>query len=181
MGNTIHFKLNPHKALEVIIWIANRDKNKGIDLYKLVKSILFADVYHLNNYGRTMYGDVYLAMDHGPVPGHAYEIIKKEPIAVMELDEVPIIKRGKAIKAARLPRLELLSKSDIEALNYGWSMCKNKSFAELKKAADVLPFYVSTWNARRSDNEEIDLADMLDDENKSKAAELREIAPSIAL
>jgi len=77
--------------------------------------------------------------------------------------------------------LDELSKSDVEALTHGWDICRNKTFAELKAMADGLPFYLETWQARKSDNEEIDLADMLDDENKHKADELREIAPSISI
>ena len=181
MPNTIHFKLNQKKALEVILWIANRNKKRTVDLYQLVKTILYADIYHLNKYGRTLYGDVYLAMPHGPIPRHAYEIIKKEPLDIAELGKIPISKVDKSVKVTRGPDGDMFSKSDIEALMYGWNICGNKSFAELKKMADNLPFYVKIWEARGCDNEEIDLADMLEPANRNRADEIREIAPSISI
>jgi len=181
MPNSIHFKLNPGKALETILWIANRNGRRGVDLYKLVKTILYADMYHLNKYGRTIYGEVYLAMAHGPVPEHAYEIIKKEPLAVSALKSVPLSKSEKMVKPKRTAHLSALSKSDIEALTEGWKVCKDLSFSELKSAADSLPCYVKTWEARTSDSDEIDLADMLDEKNKDKVDELREVAPSISI
>ena len=179
--NTVHFSLNPAKALEVILWISCRSRSKTVDLYKLVKTILFADIYHLNKYGRTIYGDVYLAMPHGPIPRHAYEIIKKEPLDIVELGSIPICKVGKTVKVTRAPRMDVFSKSDVEALTNAWERCRRKSFPELKREADALPFYVNTWALRSSDNEEIDLADMLDPENREKAAALRELAPSISI
>ncbi|MEK7475754.1 MAG: Panacea domain-containing protein [Candidatus Coatesbacteria bacterium] len=165
----------------MILWIACRSRTRTVDLYTLVKTILFADLYHLNKYGRTIYGDVYLAMPHGPIPRHAYEIIKKEPLDIAELGTIPICKAGKSVKVTRAPKLDLLSKSDIEALSSAWERCRRRSFTELKLEADALPFYVKTWASRMSDNEEIDLADMLDPENRAKADELREVAPSISI
>lgn len=181
MANTIHFPLNTEKALEVILWIACKSRSKTVDLYKLVKTILFSDIYHLNKYGQTIYGDVYLAMPHGPIPRHAYEIIKKEPLDIVELGNIPISKVDRNVKVTRGPRLDRFSKSDLEALGVAWERCRGKSFAELKQEADALPFYVRTWTTRNSENDEIDLADMLDPENREKAAELRELAPSISI
>lgn len=113
----IHFKSNPRKTLEVILWLAN--KQPGIDFHSILKILFFADVYHLNEYGRPIVGDTYHALPYGPVPQTAYDILKSEPLALDELgmSELPFeVFGGYMVRAKRSPDLDRMSESDIEAL-----------------------------------------------------------------
>ena len=38
--------------------------------------LLFADKKHLERYGRFITGDTYSAMENGPVPSFAYDVVK---------------------------------------------------------------------------------------------------------
>lgn len=62
------------KALEVILYIAQRVQDAGF--HKLSKILYFADRQHLQEFGRFICGDRYIAMQHGPVPSGIYDILK---------------------------------------------------------------------------------------------------------
>ena len=66
------FSFDPEKTLEAILYISERTQ----DLYHVLKILYFADKIHLSAYGRLIAGDSYVAMSNGPVPSHAYNIIK---------------------------------------------------------------------------------------------------------
>ncbi|MDM8562335.1 DUF4065 domain-containing protein, partial [Candidatus Marithioploca araucensis] len=63
MSKRIEFQFNAKKALEVILWLATKEHNSGY--HALLKTLFFAEEYHLNHYGRPIVGDVYLAMEYG--------------------------------------------------------------------------------------------------------------------
>src|SRR5690606_9928660 len=86
---TIRFRTNPEKALEVILWFAS--KREGIDFHSILKLLFFADKYHLNGYGRPIVGDQYKALPYGPVAQTTYDILKREPLVLEELglEELP--------------------------------------------------------------------------------------------
>src|SRR3990172_3908608 len=68
------YRFDPEKALNVILWVANRAKIP--DFYRISKIIYFADKVHLQKYGRLICGDAYVAMKDGPVPSGVYDIMK---------------------------------------------------------------------------------------------------------
>jgi uncharacterized phage-associated protein len=70
----IKFKFDPDKAVEAILYVANRVKDPGF--HRISKILYFADRQHLADYGRFICGDSYVAMKHGPVPSGAYDILK---------------------------------------------------------------------------------------------------------
>ncbi|MCP2086067.1 UNVERIFIED_ORG: putative phage-associated protein [Paraburkholderia sediminicola] len=59
------------KTKQVILYVAGRLGEKG-NLYKVLKAIYFADKEHLHEFGRFITSEQYKAMQHGPVPWHAY-------------------------------------------------------------------------------------------------------------
>src|SRR4051794_37148117 len=79
------YRVNPRKALEVILWLAHRQS--PIDFYHILKMVYFADKYHLNIYGRPVVGDRYEAKNYGPVPTAVYDILKGDGLALQALDE----------------------------------------------------------------------------------------------
>lgn len=62
------------KAINSILFISNKLKRK--DFHKIFKILYFADRNHLSEYGRTITGDTYIAMNDGPVPSNIYDIFK---------------------------------------------------------------------------------------------------------
>lgn len=65
---------NEKKALNAVLYIASRLKCK--DFHKIFKVLYFADRDHISEYGRSISGDIYIAMGDGPVPSKLYDIFK---------------------------------------------------------------------------------------------------------
>jgi hypothetical protein len=82
---TIKFRTNARKAVEVIVWFAHQ--RPGIDFHSILKMLFFADLFHLNQWGRPIVGDTYYALPYGPVPQTTYDLLKHEPLALEMLDE----------------------------------------------------------------------------------------------
>lgn len=70
----IRFKFDAEKAVEAILYVANRVGDPGF--HRISKLLYFADREHLAKYGRFICGDSYVAMKHGPVPSGTYDILK---------------------------------------------------------------------------------------------------------
>jgi Protein of unknown function (DUF4065) len=51
-------------------------KTGKLSKHNLSKILYFADKLHIAKYGRTLSGQVYIAMDNGPVPSELYNFIK---------------------------------------------------------------------------------------------------------
>jgi len=135
---SITMQFNKEKAINAILLIAYKLTRK--DFHKIFKILYFADREHFVNYGRTITGDKYFAMNDGPVPSNIYDIFKSirgdgyfkddgyfsKYFAVSEWDIlVPLMQ----------PDLDCLSKSDKTFLEkcielYGdmtWDAIKEKS------------------------------------------------------
>jgi hypothetical protein len=91
----ISFNCDLEKTLEVLLWVMNQ-KAEGVNLYNLIKTIFHADCYHLNQYGRPITGDVYIAMVHGTVPSFIYNLLNQESFALSDLriDVLPFERKG---------------------------------------------------------------------------------------
>lgn len=68
------FRFDPEKALQVILYLASK---AGIpDIIHVCKCLYFADKKHLEQVGRFICGDTYIAMANGPVPSGTYDLIR---------------------------------------------------------------------------------------------------------
>ncbi|MEO1256803.1 MAG: Panacea domain-containing protein [Bacteroidota bacterium] len=117
----IEFNLNQQKTLETILYIATRIKNPT--KHTIFKIMYFADKEHLLKYGRFITGDYYIAMEYGPVPSGAYDLIKTLPESMRV--------EGYHIVPDRDAKLDEFSESDIECLNASIEENGNKSFGQL--------------------------------------------------
>lgn len=127
------FMYDEKKALAALLYLAG--KEGAIDLYALVKTIYFADKAHLKKWGRTITGDQYVRMNHGPVPNAIYDIIKSargdndwrtnlKCILRMENNMVtPLVE----------PDMDEFSESDIEELDIAFESHAHKGFRQLKR------------------------------------------------
>lgn len=62
------------KAIHTILYIANRLENPSF--HSIAKILYFSDKMHLQDYGRFILNDDYVAMKHGPVPSTVYDMLK---------------------------------------------------------------------------------------------------------
>ncbi len=155
------FNHDPHKQriMEALLYlIAEADNRKiGVTQYSLVKSLFLADKAHLNKFGRPITFDNYVAMNHGPVPSFAYNLLKNE----VDLKDVygengPLWEKRPAPEISesahrftnvkRYANLDVLSESDIEALSQSLTVVTSLSFAQLRKLTHGDAAYIDAWN-----------------------------------
>lgn len=166
---------NTGKAVEVILWLANREP--GIDIYHLVKAVFFADKAHIAEYGRPIIGDDYEAREYGPLPRVIYGLLKHEPLEILAAETNGILpfKMGQdfAIQPDREPNLRKLSESDQEALQQGLDFVRGKSFSELVSITHVDPAFL---NAEGGILDYRDFIPEDDPDRDAKARDLCEVA-----
>jgi uncharacterized phage-associated protein len=169
MSNRIEFNFNAPKALEVILWMATKKPNIGF--HALLKTLFFAEEYHLNHYARPIVGDVYIAMDYGPVAATTYDLLKKEALAVELLEELPFENLNKKITPLRAPNLRQLAQSDIEALEFAVEKYGHYDFNSLTDISHQHP----AWKKAREHNAynpRMDYKDFLHDSDEELIQDL---------
>jgi uncharacterized phage-associated protein len=150
----IKFRENHKKTLEGLVWFAKNAPE--LTHYWAVKTLFFADLYHLNKYGRPVFGDTICALDFGPAPSAALNMVKREAVgitpqevdlAVAAFDTIP---QGKSLRLAnkREPDLDLFSRTDLECLNKALAYCRPLTFSELKDVTHDMPCYKQAWDSR---------------------------------
>jgi uncharacterized phage-associated protein len=127
------YRVNPRKALEVVLWLTER--RNPIDFYHILKVIYFSDKEHLDTYGRPVVGDVYDAFNHGPVGRTVYNLLKGDGLELQALDayspgsndDAPFtVKDRYWVHANRRWNRDLLSESDIQALSRAYETYGHK-------------------------------------------------------
>jgi len=136
MAKRIKFHFEPDKAVEVILYVANRVRDPGF--HRVSKVMYFADRDHLATYGRFICGDSYVAMKHGPVPSGTYDILKfvrgdeiAFPCAIPHAKDSFRVDNGKSIIPSRDANLELLSESEKECLDAAIAKYSDMPFGQL--------------------------------------------------
>ena len=82
-------------ALHHLMLIADQRRQR-LSQYQLVKALFLADRSHLNQFGRPVTYDNYVAMEHGPVPSMSYRILREDPTIMAEISSLPWSSRIKA-------------------------------------------------------------------------------------
>ncbi|MEY0337393.1 Panacea domain-containing protein [Providencia stuartii] len=134
----VNIKFDSEKALEAILYVAS--KAPIPDIYHVIKILYFADLKHLERYGRLVTGDTYIAMKDGPVASGAYDIIKlakKTSYAVpADLDVGNVLKsldvEGVNVKPLRPYEDDVFSDSDLECINEAISEIGHLSFGKIR-------------------------------------------------
>ena len=124
------------KALETIVFLANKDKRN----YWILKAIYLADKEHLGRYGRQIFGDRYIAMKLGPVPSLAYDIVKsvrEGAVGYNFPDPVPATALKApdkyTVEAFRKANENLLSTAEMTCLNDAYNLIKDLTLQEVMK------------------------------------------------
>lgn len=130
----MNFNVDKTKAVEAIVYVASQ--MPGIGRFHASKALYFAELNHLRTYGRPIFGDRYIAMDNGPVPSFAYNVLKGtvSPADAALIDGAlneKTVWHHPEYEAARKPDLTLFSDSDIECLDAGIARIKNRTFGSI--------------------------------------------------
>jgi len=110
-ASKIAFDFNESKAIETILYLANRISRSY--KYNICKMLYLADKASLEKYGRFIFGESYSAMKEGATPSKSYDLLKE--VAEECTDDLCV--EGNAIVALRDANLDYLSESDIECLD----------------------------------------------------------------
>lgn len=70
----LNFPFDKEKTLNILLYVI--DNLKRSDFHKVFKILYFSDRKYLHEYGRPITGDIYIAMEAGPVPSKVYDICK---------------------------------------------------------------------------------------------------------
>ncbi len=146
MIKTIKGVIDGEKANQVLLWIIDRLKSR-VDFHKLFKILYFAEQKHLVRYGRFIVGDVFVAMQHGPVPFRIYDFL----ISLRQNSQSSyfVISQNHYIESTQKPDLEEFSESEIRCLEESVQENKDLSFYELSKKSHQI-----AWkNANPEDDE----------------------------
>ncbi|HEY7301046.1 MAG TPA: Panacea domain-containing protein [Xanthobacteraceae bacterium] len=173
----IRFNFDESKVLETLVYLARAWP--GITPFYLSKVLFFADRDHLRAYGRPVTGDAYVAMAHGPVPSRVYDIIKGnldffgDPDAIEAALKINRSGKYHRVYANRDPKLDLLSETDIAALDAAVRLCRGNSLTYLSNLTHQEP----AW-ARAATNGEMDPELLVPEEMRE---EVREAAAYVVL
>ena len=161
-------KFDQRKALHALLFVVTHVP-KPANVYNVLKCLYYADRKHLQEYGRQIYGDTFYALEHGPVPSAAYEIVKyangrakwdlrfPEALELLDVDDVHMSARG-------APDTDLLSRSDMGCLLDAACKYGTMPFGKLKRLSHQGKAFENA-----DPNGEMKLVDLIDELRDSKA------------
>jgi len=175
MENKITYRMNYEKAIEAIVWLAN--KYPDIDIYHVAKILYFAEKTHLNRYGRPIIGATYIRMDFGQVPSEVRDLITKntwmvEPNYLKRFSESIKINKEPYEKLTSLRNADInqFSDTDIECLEESLTKYGDLTFAQLKEISHTEQTWIDT-----EQNGTIDYLLLVDEENEDKEEIIEDI------
>jgi len=169
------------KALHALLFVVTH-LPKLANVYNVLKCLYYADRKHLQEYGRQIYGDTFYALEHGPVPSAAYEIVKyvngranwdlrfPEAFELLEVNDVHLGARGTV-------ETDLLSRSDMACLLDAARKYGTMPFGRLKKLSHQGKAFENA-----DPNGEMKLSDLIDELKGADAvaSHLKDRAPGEA-
>lgn len=153
------FPFNQEKSINSLLYIASKLTRK--DFHKIFKILYFSDREHIARYGSPITGDVYIAMDAGPVPSKIYDILKIVRGDSYIKDNTNLqryfsVENWMYVSPKVSADLMQLSKSDIECIDACIERYGNLSYDEIKeKSHDIAwrstakDYAISTENIAR--------------------------------
>lgn len=157
----VRLQPNRPKILEAILFLIERadETGRSVTQYEIVKSIFMADVFHLKKFGRPVSFDNYAALQFGPVPSEAYDMLKPgyQPGDLGE-GVWPPWDRSKAgyggsrafrfHNLKRKPNKKKLSQSDMTELSEALDLVKQLGFSGVRDWTHLHQAYRAAWDAR---------------------------------
>lgn len=142
------------KIEESILYLLS--KRDRLTQFQIGKALYFADLEHLRRFGRPVTFDNYAAMRKGPVPSLAYDALKpSKPYKELMGSDRPWTCSPKGsnpeaneFTAKKLPDLQILSGSDIDALEYGLKIVLETPPEEFERMTHDNAAYKEAWEGR---------------------------------
>ncbi|MFC2084936.1 Panacea domain-containing protein [Bacteroidota bacterium] len=142
-----------------------------INKLKALKLVYFADRYHLRKYGKLITNDTYLAMKHGPVGSATKNICEfsdyTDEFSIRYAGNFIELKDEYTVHSKKEIDKSVLSKSDIEALNFAWKVYGAYDHFELRDITHEYKEWIKA-SVRLTDdikNTPMDIMDFLLDPN----------------
>ncbi len=162
------FKPDKERILEAILFLIGR--TSGLSQHEIVKSLFLADRAHLNTYGRPITFDNYVAMEHGPVPSLAYNALEPSfNFSKIFKEERPWVtirdgNKNRFVNPKRGFRKDVLSKTDIDALESALQTIKTLSVSQIRRLTHDDPAYKEAWSRRgKAAAADMDMSKLLED------------------
>ncbi len=133
------------KASTQALYYVSKKLKKPLDKWTGLKLVFFADRYHIRKYGRTITDDFYYAMEHGPVGSTTYDVLKFNTNTFHEKKYIEhfLEKEDDKCKAKNKNlKLDYLSETDIEALDFAINIFGKFSSKKIKNISHLYP----EWN-----------------------------------
>jgi len=146
-STTIVFDFDKPKAIETILYLANKMAEPR--KYIVCKMLYLADKTSLDKFGRFIFGETYVAMERGPVPSKAYDLMKN---ATKDYQSAFTISRNLIIPK-RKADLDYLSTSDIECLDEVISSHETSDAQIVKDSHDDA--WDKAWRSRGNKGSEV--------------------------
>jgi len=141
----LSFTFDQSKAVETILYLANRINKPRY--HNITHLIYFADKTSLERYGRFIFGDDYYAMQYGPVPTCAYNMLKESEWT----DKYDFVaEQPPNISPKRDADLDYFSESDLECLDLVIELYNSEPFWKIKKDSHD-EAYAKAWDERGID------------------------------
>lgn len=168
---------------------AAKERNETITQYDVVKAVFLADRSHLNEWGRPITYDNYVAMVHGPVPTLTYDLLKANanvlrrhhihalPWTTKQVDGRT--RKYVPIDGASDPA-ELLSPSDIQALDDALGTVKRLGFGQVRRLTHEDPAYIDAWQeGGEKASYDMKLELLFEEPNFEQAQKIAEYSPYV--
>lgn len=155
-------KPNVKRIVEAILFIIQEAENRKTEVtrYDIVKTLFLADKSHLNKFGRPITYDNYTAMEHGPVPSLAYNLLREDSRtldrhSIKKLPWKQVKSTGKKYlyqQPARNLDASVLSPSDIHILREMLTVVKSLGFNQVRLLTHEDYAYEKAWSSRGESN-----------------------------
>jgi uncharacterized phage-associated protein len=190
-GSMVTFQFDLEKTIAAIAFLAERNV-PDLDKYKVGKLLFLADKYHLVRYGRTITGDGYCAMDHGPAPSSTLNLLKalhgREGSRfgawaqqLLQFVEVDTSYQYPRFRSKQGPNLDVLSESDLKALRHIVALYGQKTFAELKAITHEMPAYQKSRKGGSGKAPRMKFEDFFEEDSEAREGIKEEMLENFAL
>lgn len=156
-GDLPAFRPNAPKVLAAICFLIEEAEKIGHELtqYEIVKSIFKADERHLNEFGRPITYDNYIAMEHGPVGDMAINMLNSHfDWTIVGLTKAPWVRSAPIGVKATFGNLsqpcdrDAMSGSDERMLLAALGETKEQGFTKVRQISHRNPAWRAAYKSR---------------------------------
>jgi len=181
---------NGPKVREALVYVIREADRRNVRLtqFEILKTLFIADRAHLNRYGRPITFDQYVAMQDGPVPSLAYDVLKE---AIGPLQEAGITEPlwsctpagGKKLHfhhAVRDASPDILSESDTDELSEALKLVRKWGYQRTWDHVHQDRAYNDAWPKRGAASQyPMDLALLFEETNTEEADVIRFVSANL--